>query len=360
MRALVTGGGGFIGSRIVRMLHARGDEVAALGRSDYPELRAVGIHTVQTDIRDARAVRNACAGVDVVFHTAAIAAIWGPAARFRAINVDGTQNVIDACAACGVTRLVYTSTPSVVFGEDELCGVDESQPYPLRYLAHYPATKAEAERRVLAANGTRIVGGEGVLSTVALRPHLVWGPGDPHLIPRIIERARRGKLRRVGTGENLVDITYIDNAAAAHLLAADALAPNSPCGGRAYFISQGEPVRLWPWLNEILEAIGVRPVERSIAYGTARRIGGFLEMVYRLIPGEAEPPMTRFVAAQLATSHYFDISRARRDFGYRVGISTADGFTRLIDWLGKDGRENGGAPRTGSVRVSAGGRLAAR
>ena len=352
MRALVTGGGGFIGSRIVRMLHARGDEVTALGRRDYPELTAAGIHTVQADIRDAGALRNACAGVDCVFHTAAIAAIWGPAARFREINVDGTQNVIDACAACGVQRLVFTSTPSVVFGDEELCGVDESQPYPSRYLAHYPATKAEAERRVLAANGTRIVGGKGVLSAVALRPHLVWGPGDPHLIPRVIDRARRGRLKRVGTGENLVDITYIDNAAAAHLMAADALAPDSPCAGRAYFISQGEPVRLWPWLNEILAAIGVRPVERSMAYGTARRIGGWLEMLYRLIPGEAEPPMTRFVAAQLATSHYFDISGARRDFGYQVGISTADGFTRLIDWLKADGRENGSAPRTGFVKAS--------
>lgn len=326
MKALVTGGGGFLGSAIVRLLHARGDQVLVLGRGRYEHHERAGIATAQADIRDAEAVTRACAGVDVVFHTAAIAAIWGPRTLFHDINVLGTRNVIDACRRAGVRRLVFTSSPSVVFGDHELCGVDESQPYPARYLAPYPATKAEAERLVLAAN-------DGDLSTVALRPHLIFGPGDPHLIPRVIERARKGRLIQVGDGSNLVDITYIGNAAEAHVLACDALRPDAACAGRAYFISQGEPVALWPWLKGILSTVGAPPVRRAISYAAARRIGAVAEVVHRLLRRRREPPMTRFLAAQLAKSHYFDISAAKRDFHYVPRISTAAGVKRLTDWL---------------------------
>ena len=329
MKALVTGGGGFLGSRIVGLLHEAGHEVTAFGRGRYPHLAAAGVSAIQADVRDAAAVRNACRGMDVVFHVAALTGVWGPRRTFREINVDGTRNVIEACRAEDVGRLVYTSSPSVVFGGEDLCGVDESQPYPDRYLADYPETKAAAERAVLGANDAN-------LATVALRPHLIWGPGDPHLIPRVIDRARQGRLIQVGDGRNRVDLTYIDDAARAHLDAANALAPGAPCAGKPYFISQDDPVLLWPWLNDLLGRLGIPRVTRSISYDTARRVGRFAELAYRLLRLRREPPMTRFVAAQLATSHYFDISAARRDLGYAPRVPAAEGVDRLIATLQGD------------------------
>jgi len=326
MKALVTGGGGFIGGRVARMLRERGDHVSILGRRRYPRQEKEGIKTFQVDLRDAEGVRRACRGMEIVYHVAAIPGIWGRRRDFWEINVDGTGHVIEGCRAAGVGKLVFTSSPSVVFGEEALCDVDESQPYPRRYLADYPETKAVAERMVLAANGPN-------LATVALRPHLVWGPGDPHLIPKVVRRARAGKLVQVGDGTNLVDITYIDNAAQAHVLAGDALAPDAACAGRAYFISQGEPVALWPWLNELLVALQVKPVRRTISYKAARRMGATLEAGYRLLRMRREPPMTRFLACQLALSHYFNIEAARRDLGYAPTVSTVEGVSRLVSSL---------------------------
>lgn len=327
MNAFVTGGGGFLGSAIVRMLHERGDEVSVLGRGTYPHIAAYIKRTFQSDIRHVRAVTDACKGMDVVFHVAALAGIWGKRRDFWSINVEGTRNVIEACRANGVPRLVFTSSPSVVFGDDDLCGVDESTPYPSRHLAAYPETKAAAERMILAANSP-------TLATVALRPHLIFGPGDPHLIPRVIARARQSRLVQVGDGKNLVGVTYIDNAAAAHVKAAAALTPGGHCSGRAYFISQGEPVMLWPWLNDLLTAVGAPTVSRSISFRRAYRAGASLELAYRALGIVREPPMTRFLATQLAKSHYFDISSARRDFGYNPTVSTADGVRRLVATLG--------------------------
>ena len=257
MNALVTGGGGFLGGAIVRLLRQRGDSVRSLARGDYPGLRDLGVEQIRGDLADPEAVRRAVEGCDVVFHVAAKAGIWGPFEDFHRINVEGTRNVIAACRATGSRRLVYTSSPSVVFDGRDMEGVDESAPYAERFEAPYPATKAEAERLVLAAN-------DADLATVALRPHLIWGPGDNHLVPRIIARARAGRLRRIGRRPNLVDSIYIDNAAEAHLLAADRLAPGAPIAGRAYFISQGEPRPLWDLVNRILRAAGVAPVARSV------------------------------------------------------------------------------------------------
>lgn len=330
MKALVTGGGGFLGRAIVRMLHERGDEVSVLGRGTYPHIAPYLKRTYQADIRHTPSVADACKGMDVVFHAASLAGIWGRRRDFWSINVEGTRNVIEACRANGVRRLVFTSTPSVVFGKDDLCGVDESTPYPSRYLAAYPETKAVAESLVLAANSP-------TLTTVALRPHLIFGSGDPHLIPRVIARARQGRLVQVGEGKNLVDITYIDNAADVHVKAADALTPGGRCAGRAYFISQGAPVSLWPWLNDLLAAVGAPTVTRSMSFRNAYRAGCVLETAYRAFGIGREPPMTRFLATQLAKSHYFDISSARRDFGYNPAISTADGVQRLVAALGGSG-----------------------
>ncbi|MHB0959879.1 MAG: NAD-dependent epimerase/dehydratase family protein [Pirellulaceae bacterium] len=327
VKALVTGAGGFLGRYIAEQLLARGDQVRGLARKSYAALETLGVESVQGDIRDAGTVREAVRGMDVVFHTAAVADIWGPWEHFYSINVQGTRNVLDACQRQAVRKLVFTSSPSVTFDGVDQCGVDETAPYPQRWLCHYPHTKALAEQAVLAANGQ-----QGTL-TCALRPHLIWGPRDGHLIPRLIDRAQRGRLRQVGNGKNRVDVVYVENAAQAHLQAADALEADSPVAGSVYFISQGEPVYCWEWINAILELAGLPPVRRRISATAAWRVGGALEAIFGLLRIAREPMMTRFLAAQLATSHYFTIDRARRDFGYQPTISTEEGMRRLGQWL---------------------------
>jgi nucleoside-diphosphate-sugar epimerase len=327
LHALVTGAGGFLGRYIVEQLVARGDRVRTMSRGHYTDLHMLGVEAIQGDIQDAGAVERACESVEVVFHVAAVAGIWGPWRHYHGINTLGTSNVLAACRKCGVGRLVHTSSPSVTFAGRDQCGVDESVPYPTRWLCHYPHTKALAEQEVLAANG------EGRLTTCSLRPHLIWGPRDQHLIPRLIERARRGQLRQVGDGTNRIDAVYVENAAAAHLQAADALRPDSPVAGRAYFITNGEPVNCWQWINEILTLAGLPPVQRRISRRAAYAAGAVLEGLWTVLGRTDEPRMTRFLAAQLATSHYFDISAARRDFGYEPRMSMAGGMRRLSEWL---------------------------
>ena len=331
MRALVTGGGGFLGQAISRQLVARGDQVRSLARGDYPALRELGVETIRGDIADGSVVIEAAHGCDVVFHVAAKAGVWGPYADYHRANVEGTRAVLNACRLAGVGRLVYTSSPSVVAGKHagDLAGADESLPYPAEYATAYPATKAEAERLVLDANSPD-------LRTVALRPHLIWGPGDNHLIPRIIARARSGKLRRVGDGANLVDSIFITNAADAHLLAADRLtdvSSDTHPAGRAYFISQNDPRPLWDLVNGILHAAGLPPVTRSISPRLAHLAGGFLEGVYRTIDLPGEPPMTRFVAHQLSSTHWFNTTAATRDLGYTPTVSIDEGLSRLEAWF---------------------------
>jgi len=326
MRALVTGGGGFLGGVMVRMLRQRGDEVVSYSRGTYPELDRLGAEQKCGDLGDADAVMRAAAGCDTVFHVAAMAGIWGAYADFYRANVIGTENVIAACRANGIGRLVHTSSPSVVFDGRDVEGGDESLPYPESFEAHYPRTKALAEQIVLAANSPD-------LATTALRPHLIWGPGDNHLVPRIIARAKQGRLRRIGNRPCLVDTVYVDNAATAHLLAADRLAPGSPPAGRAYFISNGEPIPLWEMVNRILAAAGLPPVERTVSPGLAYAAGVVCEALWGALRLSGEPPMTRFVAHELATAHWFDISAARRDFGYEPEVSLDEGLVRLRSWL---------------------------
>ena len=323
MKALVTGAGGFLGRYIAEQLRARGDQVRAFSRSRYEALDRLGVETQVGDVRDADAVRRACDGVDIVFHVAAVAGLGEPWRRYYETNALGTRHIVRGCIETNVPRLVYTSSPSVTFDGGEQCGVDESAPYPERWLAHYPHSKALAEQAVLEANGRH-----GLL-TCSLRPHLIWGPRDRHLIPRLLNRARSGRLRRVGDGTNLIDMVYVENAAEAHLLAADALKPGSPVAGRAYFISQGEPVNCWGWIDELLAMAGLPPVTKAVSLPTAWRIGWLFECIWSALRLRSDPPMTRFLAAQLATSHYFDISAARRDFGYSARVSTDEGMRRL-------------------------------
>ncbi|MEZ6071442.1 MAG: NAD-dependent epimerase/dehydratase family protein [Pirellulales bacterium] len=327
MKTLVTGAGGFLGRHVVAQLLERGDEVRGIARGDYPELAEQGVEMLRVDARDRDAVVAACQGVDVVFHTAAVPGIWGSWEHYHGINTVGTENVLAGCRAHGVERLVYTSSPSVTFDGDHQCGIGPEAPYASRWLCHYPHTKAIAEQQVLAANGT-----EG-LWTCALRPHLIWGPGDPHLIPRLIARRRAGRLRRVGDGTNLIDMVYVDNAAAAHLQAAEALGPERAASGKAYFLTQGEPVNCWDWIDELLALAGLEPVRGAVSVAMASRVGAVCEAVYRTLGVKAEPPMTRFLALQLGKSHYFDISAAQRDFGYQPAVSTTEGMRRVGAWL---------------------------
>ncbi|MEI6780494.1 MAG: NAD-dependent epimerase/dehydratase family protein [Verrucomicrobiota bacterium] len=328
MKALVTGGGGFLGLAIVRRLVGQGTSVRSFSRQRHDQLAALDVEQHQGDLADAVAVREAVAGCDVVFHVAAKPGIWGPYEDYQRTNFIGTQNVIAACREHGVSRLVYTSSPSVVFDGRDMAGVDESVPYPRRFAAHYPSTKAAAEQLVRAANDER-------LATVSLRPHLIWGPEDNHLLPRLVARARAGQLRRIGRARKLVDTVYIDNAAEAHLLAAEKLAPGAVVAGKVYFIAQGEPVDLWEMINWLLAAAGAPTVQRSIPRGVALALAWGFESVHRLLHRPGEPRLTRFVVQELSTSHWFDLSAARRDLGYRPLVSLAEGLRRLREHLSR-------------------------
>ncbi|MBI9082657.1 MAG: NAD-dependent epimerase/dehydratase family protein [Desulfobacterales bacterium] len=323
-QVLVTGGGGFLGFAIVRKLIQRGDHVRSFSRSRYDKLHTLGVTQVTGDIADPEAVSAACQGMDLVIHTAAKPGVWGDYETFHQTNTVGTINIINACRRWGVDRLVHTSSPSVVFNGSSMEGANESVPYPDHYLTHYPKTKAMAEQAVRRA-------ADDGLKTVCLRPHLIWGPEDNHLTPRIIARAKR--LRRVGDGKNRVDTIYVDNAADAHLLAADALAQNPAVSGRVYFISQNDPIPLWDMVDHILHAAGLDPVRGSVSPGTARAMGAVLEWIYGVFGLKGEPPMTRFVAEELATAHWFDITAAQKDLGYEPKVSTKEGLKRLAAWF---------------------------
>jgi len=327
VRSLVTGGNGFLGRAIVRLLLARGDRVRSLARRFDPGLDALGVNQITADIADAARVDEACQSMDVVYHTAAKAGVWGPAHAYYRANVIGTGNVIAACRKNGVRRLIHTSSPSVVFTGGDMAGGDESLPYPGAFLTAYPRTKALAEQMVRQAGQTE-------LSTIALRPHLIWGPGDNHLVPRILKRAKR--LRRIGRGCNRVDTIYIDNAAHAHVLADKALAKNPDLSGRVYFISQGEPVPVWEMIDAILDAGGRPPVKGRIPAPLAYGIGWAIESCYRLAGATGEPPLTRFVAKELATDHWFSMDAARQDLGYAPIVTISEGLERLRKWLMND------------------------
>jgi nucleoside-diphosphate-sugar epimerase len=325
-KVLVTGGGGFLGGAICRRLVNRGADVRSLSRNSYSDLEAMGIEQIQGDIGNPEIVEKACNGRELVFHTAAKPPPWGGYADYYRTNVTGTRNVIQACLKLSVPRLIYTSTPSVVFDGTDIEGANESIPYPPKYTAFYPQTKALAEKQIVKAAGNQ-------LRTVALRPHQIWGPGDPHFVPRLIARAK--KLKRIGSGKNLVDTTYIDNAAEAHILAADQLNKNAALSGNIYFISQGDPIPAWDMIDAILTAAGKSPVKGVIPYKIAWTIGAALEFSYRAFKISKEPLMTRFLADAVAKSHWFDISAARRDLGYVAKISTEEGLRRLEQWLNR-------------------------
>lgn len=325
----MTGGGGFLGSALCRALVERGCTVTSYSRGTYPALAALGVRQVQGDLGSLADLADALEGMEAVFHVAAKAGHWGEFRDYFDANVRGTRNVIAGCRMHGVPILIHTSTPSVAHaGRVPVEGGNESSaPVASRYKAAYPATKAVAERIVCAEN-------DASLRTIALRPRLIWGPGDNHLLPRLVERARAGRLRFVGDGDNRIDTTYIDNAVEAHLKALDALTGKlaGRCVGKAYFISNGEPQPIRDVVNRLLAAAGVPAVAATIPYRAAYTLGALLEGVYTALDLRGEPLMTRFLAEQLATPHWYDIGAARRDFGYVPVMSMVEGFVRLADW----------------------------
>ncbi len=333
MKALVTGAGGFLGGAIARALWRRGDTVHTLQRGRYERLQQPGMINFQGDIAIAERVSQAAEGCDIIFHVAARAGVWGDYQDYYRSNVQGTENVLRACRQQQIGRLIYTSSPSVVFDGTDDEGVDESAPYSHHMMTHYQRTKAEAERLVLAANST-------ALATVALRPHLLWGPGDTQLLPRIIKRARTGRLRLVNAPGKLMDAVYIDNAVDAHVLAAEALACGAACAGKTYFIGNGEPVAMASLINAMLQAAGLDPVTKTINPRLLYGIGAVTEGFYALFRIQQEPFMTRFIARQLACSHWYDLGAAARDLGYTPRVSMARGMAALAAALADPQRES--------------------
>ncbi len=323
MRVLVTGGGGFLGRAIVAELVARGHEVASASRARHPELEARGVRTFQVDLSDAAALDAATAGQHAVIHAAALTGVWGPRSAYLRTNLEGTRNVLAATRRQGIPRLVYTSSPSVCFDGLDHVRAGSDLAYATRFLCAYPESKALAERTVLEASGRE-------LATCALRPHLVFGPGDPHLVPRLVERARARRLFVVGSGANEVSLTYVENAARAHADALEALEPNARHAGRAYFIAQKEPVDLWAWIGELLGRLGLPAPRRRVPLRVAYGAGASLELLWRCLRLRGEPPLTRFVALELARSHSYDLTSAERDFGYRERVGMAEATERLV------------------------------
>ncbi|MEK7434405.1 MAG: NAD-dependent epimerase/dehydratase family protein [Cyanobacteriota bacterium] len=326
MKVFVTGGAGFLGKAIIKQLLKENHEIISYSRNNYPELERMGVTHSKGDLSDLATLKKAIKGCDVVFHVAAKASYWGDYQDFYSTNVLGTENIIQACKDENISKLIYTSSPSVVHNGVGIEGKNEEQlPYPEHFEAYYPQTKAIAEKKILEANSD-------TLATVALRPHLIWGPEDPHFFTRINKRARAGKLFLIGDNNPLVDCVYIDNAASAHLLAMKKLDIRSSIAGKAYFITQDKQIGINDFINMHVKAGGLPEVNKKIPAGLAYFVGTVFETFYKFFDIKSEPRLTLFLAKQLSTPHWFDISAAKRDLGYVPEISTEEGYKRLKEW----------------------------
>lgn len=323
MKVFITGGAGFLGSYIVDRLLERGYEVTNYSRGDYPKLSAKGIRCISGDLSDYSTMAQAMKGHDVCFHVASKVAMWGSLEEFKRTNVIGTQNIINACRENGIDKLIYTSTPSVVFGDHGFCGAGEELPYAKNSFSRYGASKALAEEKVLAAASKNFY-------TVALRPHLIFGPGDQNLIPRLIDSAKKGKLKIVGDGQNQVDVLYVENAADAHLCALDTLLKDpQSISAQAFFLGQG-PIKLWEFINDVLKQYGENPISKKVNARLAFKIGGFFEGISKLFGlYHWNPPMTRFVALQLSENHYYNHTKANQLLKWQPKISLKEALGHL-------------------------------
>jgi len=324
MKAFITGGGGFIGYALACELVKRGFKVTSFSRNDYPALRDIGAEVSRGDISDISSVSKACNDMDIVFHVAAKAGTSGYYMDYFKTNVTGTSNIIRACKINKIKYLIYTSSASVVFNGNNIEGSDESLPYPPHPVSHYTATKAIAEQLTLKADSPD-------LRTLALRPHLVYGLGDNHLIPGIISRAKTGSLRRIGSCKNLVDVSYIDNVVAAHINAAKAIMENPEVSGNSFFITNGEPVLLWDFIDEILWTSGLEPVKKRVPAGPAILFSHMSQAFHRLFLKDQESILTPFIVNELIRSHWFNISKARRHLNYNPVISNFEGLKRMVE-----------------------------
>ncbi|HEY0734608.1 MAG TPA: NAD-dependent epimerase/dehydratase family protein [Herpetosiphonaceae bacterium] len=322
MKILVTGGTGFLGRHLARSLLLRGHSVHLLGRNftHSADLLNLGAQPVAVDLRDRQATIAACAGMDAVFHVGALSAPWGRRADFFAINVDGTANVIAGCQRHGARRLIYVSSPSVVFDGRDHWNLGESAPYPRRFASIYSLTKKLGEDQVNQA--------AAALPSVILRPKAIFGPGDTSLLPRLVQAARRGRLPQIGDGRNLVDLTYVDNVVHALLLALDA--PTAV--GRTYTITNGEHPLLWDVIRQVLQHQGLSTQLRRVSLNVALLAAAIMEA--RAALTGCEPLLTRYSAAILARTQTYTISAAQRDLGYAPQVSVAEGIARTLAALG--------------------------
>jgi nucleoside-diphosphate-sugar epimerase len=329
MKVLVTGGGGFLGSAVCKQLVAAGYTVCAFNRTRHPALDELNVEQRIGDIAQLDSVCEAAKGVDAIVHSAGKVGAWGRLEDYYETNVRGTDNVLAACELNEIDKLVFTSSATVVHGGGDLEGVDESAPYATHFSGPYAQTKALAEQRVLAANGNE-------LATVALRPHIVWGPGDPNFLPRILKQARKGRFRLIGKADKKVDTTWIDNAAAAHVLAVQKIAIGAPIAGKAYFVTQGDPITIEHLINSWLRADGFPPETRRVPLGLAQFLGTALETIYQTLRVQNEPPVTRLGVEMLSTAQWFNTEAAKRDLGYTPTVSLAEGFVRLSQYLARE------------------------
>ena len=330
MRVLVTGASSLIGRELAETLTRRGDSVVCFQR--HPSGAASGERAaveVLGDVRDAGAVDAAAAGCDAVVHLAAKVGVVGTWEEYRSVNVDGTANVLAAARRAGIRRFVHVSSPSVAHGGGALIGAGADPPVLGRRRAYYAESKAMAENSAVAATSED-------MAVVVIRPHLVWGPGDTQLVGRIVERARAGRLAVVGSGNALVDTTYIDNAVSALVAALDAVRPGAACAGSAYVIANGEPRPIRDLIAGICAAAGVEFAPRDVPLAAATRVGSVVERVWPVLRRADEPPLTRFLAEQLGTAHWFDPRPAARDLGWAPTVSIDEGLRRLAEWYAQD------------------------
>jgi nucleoside-diphosphate-sugar epimerase len=324
VKILVTGAGGFLGTHIAKKLIEAGHSVVNLSRGSYRHLDEMGVTSFKGDLQNSEQIKPALMGVDAVIHTASKVAMWGKWDDFYNINVEGTKNLVQLCKEMGIKKMVYTSSPSVVFGDQSLEGVDESVNYPEDSYSMYAKTKAIAEKWVLEQ-------ADDTFKAISLRPHLIYGPGDQNLFPRLIDAAKKGRLKRVGDGTNKVDVIYVENAAMAHLNALEKLETNPSINGKAYFLGQESPVVLWDFIDEILDRAGAPRPKKQISFNKAFKIGSVIEKGLKLVGVyNVHPPMTRFVALQLSKSHWFDHKNAERDLDFKPEITIQDGLQRTL------------------------------
>lgn len=323
MKSLITGATGFLGGALTRRLKNMGWDVTALGRniSKLDQLESEGIHTLQIDLKDANGLVDACKDQEIVFHCAAFPSPWGNFEKFYQANVIGTRNIVQACLKKNVKRLVHVSTPSIYFDYKSRINVKEIDALP-EPVSNYAATKLLAEEEVDKgfANG---------LATISIRPRALFGPGDTVIFPRLIPRLQSGRLPILGDGENIVDLTYIENVVDALLLCADSPANTL---GKKYNISNGEPVKIWHLIEHICNELNLPHPKRKISYRTANAIASMLELIYTVIPTHPEPPLTRISVSMMANNTTLDISAAKNELGYQPKVSVEEGVQRFLSW----------------------------